>query len=39
MRMWCGTNASSGESQRITVAHLVTYMEDGDNVILISEGN
>jgi hypothetical protein len=33
--MWCGTNASSGESRRITVAHLMTFTEDGDDVFTV----
>jgi hypothetical protein len=32
LRMWCGTNAGSGESRGITVAHLT---KDGDNVCTV----
>ena len=37
LRKWCGLNASSGESRRITVVtvHLVTFTEDGDNVFTV----
>jgi hypothetical protein len=32
LRNCCGANASSGESRRITVAHLMTFTEDDDNI-------
>jgi hypothetical protein len=33
--MWCGTNASSGESRRIIVARLMTLAEDGNNAFTV----
>jgi len=35
LRMRCGTNASSGESRRITVAHLMAFTEDGHNLFTV----
>jgi hypothetical protein len=33
--MWCGTNPCNGKWRRITVAQLMTFTEDGDNVLTV----